>query len=163
MEMSGLPYHRGKSPPPPCIRRTGGWLETLCTYRPCTVSHAAPQTQRHCWAMTIGSHMHKVPKTAAVVRYTAVWRDRASTLGRTAAHVHAITNSQSITYQWQFWCFSQTNDTRGPQRFKTSHRNLFSNLFSSSLFTYVFIYHDEEWHTCYTSLEEEEENTLSGQ
>jgi len=49
--------------------------------------------------MTIGSHIHKVPTSAAVERYTAVWtyRDRASTLGRTATRVHAIANSQSIT------------------------------------------------------------------
>ena len=148
-EWSALPPR--KEPPHPCIRRTEGWIGTFCTYRLCTVSHADPQTQQHCRAMTFGSHIHRVPQSAAVVRCTAVWthRDRASTLGRKAAHVHASTNSQSITYQWRFWCFSQTNDSRGPQRFKTSHQHLFSNLFSSSLFTYMFVYQDEEWNTCY--------------
>jgi hypothetical protein len=141
MEISGLSYPRGKTPLYPKNRR----LDRNALHIP------SLQTQQHCRAMTTGSHIHKVPKCAAVVRCTAVWthRVRASTLRRKAAQVHAITTTQSITYRWQFWCFSQTNDSRRPQKFQTSHGNLFSNLFSSSLFTYMFVYQDEKWQTCY--------------
>jgi hypothetical protein len=132
MEMSGLPYPRGKSPPPPPYPKNRRLYRNALHLSSLRREPWCPANTTALPSGGVGSHIHKVPKSAAEARCTAVWThtDRASTLGQKPAQVHAITNSQSITYQWQFWYAFRKQMTAGVRNDLRRHMGIYFRIYS---------------------------------
>jgi hypothetical protein len=95
--MSGLPYPRVKSPLVSKGHEAGP--ETVCPCRPARSLFTAEQ----CTLVAILVKFQTVPQWRAALQFGL--SEQATTLGRKGAQVQAMTNSQSITYQWRFGAF----------------------------------------------------------
>jgi hypothetical protein len=140
-ECAALPL--GKEPPG--IQRTWGWVETPCPYQIRPQNRTADQ--KTLVAMFV--KFQSVPQSRAALQFGSTDQDTYVRIkSGIYTHDYALLIDNILV---AIWCFSQTNESRHPQRFITSYQNLSSNVFSSNIFTDVFVHRNEQNYVMYAT------------